>query len=454
MTKTAMDMNKILNAALLTALTLSLTLLLGSCKSDSDTPDAPSEITLDRTEVTIPCGGTAQVIVTAGSGDYSVVLPQVTTATAVTHGDTIILHGKADGQVSGVVRDNLSGMTAQLKVSVTSTQQLLRLSQYDAGLPIGSYLTLSVLSGSGDYTAEVADEAIASAKVGPSGIRIVGLKEGNTTVSVKDNATGAVGRCEITVSMRAFKLDLPELPLTFPYGETRIIGILSGNGTYSVKSADPAIAGVEYQSGQFVISGIKPGKTTVTLTDDISGESREVEVVITLKPLLLDFQAEMVEVLQGYDTTLRIISGNGAYELTADEALFTAELREDLIILTPKSNGDGKLIIKDTKSGETKELTVRVRDLIHSGRVTLTSVSIRVGETAKIEVLNASDWDYYMWSVRDGSFVSLYTRGGWGEPFSCTVKGVKPGKTIIQLSTSDWGSGAKVIEEIPVTVTE
>lgn len=454
MTKTAMDMNKILNAALLTALTLSLTLLLGSCKSDSDTPDAPSAITLDRTEVTVPCGGTAQVIVTAGSGDYSVVLPQVTTATAVTHGDTIILHGKADGQVSGVVRDNLSGMTALLKVSVTSAQQLLRLSQYDAGLPIGSYLTLSVLSGSGDYTAEVADEAIASAKVVPSGIRIVGLKEGNTTVSVKDNATGAVGKCEITVSMRAFKLDLPEPTLTFPYGETRIIGILSGNGTYSVKSADPAIAGVEYQSGQFVITGIKPGTTTVTLTDDISGESREVEVVITLKPLLLDFQAEMVEVLQGYDTTLRIISGNGAYELTADEALFTAELREDLIILTPKSNGDGKLIIKDTKSGETKELTVRVRDLIHSGRVTLTSVSIRVGETAKIEVLNASDWDYYMWSVRDGSFVSLYTRGGWGEPFSCTVKGVKPGKTIIQLSTSDWGSGAKVIEEIPVTVTE
>ena len=454
MTKTAMDMNKILNAALLTALTLSLTLLLGSCKSDSDTPDAPSEITLDRTEVTVPCGGTAQVIVTAGSGDYSVVLPQVTTATAVTHGDTIILHGKTDGMVSGVVRDNLSGMTAQLKVSVTSTQQLLRLSQYDAGLPIGSYLTLSVLSGSGDYTAEVADEAIASAKVGPSGIRIVGLKEGNTTVSVKDNATGAVGKCEITVSMRAFKLDLPEPTLTFPYGETRIIGILSGNGTYSVKSADPAIAGVEYQSGQFVITGIKPGTTTVTLTDDISGESREVEVVITLKPLLLDFQAEMVEVLQGYDATLRIISGNGAYELTADEALFTAELREDLIVLTPKSNGDGKLIIKDTKSGETKELTVRVRDLIHSGRVTLTSVSIRVGETAKIEVLNTSDWDYYMWSVRDGSFVSLYTRGGWGEPFSCTVKGVKPGKTIIQLSTSDWGSGAKVIEEIPVTVTE
>lgn len=454
MTKTAMDMNKILNAALLTALTLSLTLLLGSCNCGVDIPDAPPAITLDHTEVTVPCGGTAQVIVTAGSGDYSVVLPQVTTATAVTHGDTIILHGKADGQVSGVVRDNLSGMTAQLKVSVTSAQQLLRLSQYDAGLPIGSYVTLSVLSGSGDYTAEVADEAIASAKVIPAGIRIVGLKEGNTTVSVKDNATGAVGKCEITVSMRAFKLDLPELTLTFPYGETRIIGILSGNGTYSVKSADTTIAGVEYQSGQFVITGIKPGKTTVTLTDDISGESREVEVVITLKPLLLDFQAEMVEVLQGYDTTLRIISGNGAYELTADEALFTAELREDLIILTPKSNGDGKLIIKDTKSGETKELTVRVRDLIHSGRVTLTSVSIRVGETAKIEVLNASDWDYYMWSVSDGSFVSLYTRGGWGEPFSCTVKGLKPGKTLIQLSTSDWGSGAKVIEEIPVTVTE
>ena len=453
MTKTAMDMNKILNAALLTALTLSLT-LLGSCNCGVDIPDAPPAITLDRTEVTVPCGGTAQVIVTEGSGDYSVVLPQVSTATAVTHGDTIILHGKADGQVSGVVRDNQSRMTAQLKVSVTSAQQLLRLSQYDAGLPIGSYVTLSVLSGSGDYTVEVADEAIASAKVVPSGIRIVGLKEGNTMVSVKDNATGAVGKSELTVSMRAFKLDLPELPLTFPYGESRIIGILSGNGTYSVKSADPAIAGVEYQSGQFVITGIKPGKTTVTLTDDISGESREVEVVITLKPLLLDFQAEMVEVLQGYDTTLRIISGNGAYELTADEALFTAELREDLIILTPKSNGDGKLIIKDTKSGETKELTVRVRDLIHSGRVTLTSVAISVGETAKIEVLNASDWDYYTWSVKDGSLVSLSPRGGWGEPFSCTVKGVKSGKTIIQLSTSDWGSGAKVIEEIPVTVTE
>ncbi len=453
MTKTAMDMNKILNAALLTALTLSLTLLLGSCNCGVDIPDAPPAITLDRTEVTVPCGGTAQVIVTAGSGDYSVVLPLVTTATAVTHGDTIILHGKADGQVSGVVRDNRSGQTAQLKVSVTSAQQLLRLSQYDAGLPIGSYVTLSVLSGSGDYTAEVADEAIASAKVVPSGIRIVGLKEGNTTVSVKDNATGAVGKCEITVSMRAFKLDLPELPLTFPYGESRIIGILSGNGTYGAKSAEPAIASVEYKSGQFVITGIKAGTTTVTLTDDISGKSYEVQVVITLKPLLLDFQNGLVEVLQGYDTTLRIISGNGAYELTADESLFTAELRDDLIILTPKSNGDGKLIIKDTKSGETKELTVRVRDLIHSGRVNLSSVTVRVGETVKIEVLNANDWDYYEWSVKDGSLASLYTRGGWGEPFSCTVKGIKPGKTIIKLSTSSWGGG-RVIEEIPVTVTE
>lgn len=453
MTKTAMDMNKILNAALLTALTLSLTLLLGSCNCGVDIPDAPPAITLDHTEVTVPCGGTAQVIVTAGSGDYSVVLPQITTATAVTHGDTIILHGKADGQVSGVVRDNRSGQTAQLKVSVTSAQQLLRLSQYDAGLPIGSYVTLSVLSGSGDYTAEVADEAIASAKVIPAGIRIVGLKEGNTTITVKDNATGAVGKCELTVSMRAFKLDLPELSLTFPYGESRTIGILSGNGTYGAKSAEPAIASVEYKSGQFVITGIKAGTTTVTLTDDISGKSYEVQVVITLKPLLLDFQNGLVEVLQGYDTTLRIISGNGAYELTADESLFTAELRDDLIILTPKSNGDGKLIIKDIKSGETKELTVRVRDLIHSGRVNLSSVTVRVGETVKIEVLNANDWDYYEWSVKDGSLASLYTRGGWGEPFSCTVKGIKPGKTIIKLSTSSWGGG-RVIEEIPVTVTE
>lgn len=454
MTKTAMDMNKILNAALLTALTLSLTLLLGSCNCGVDIPDAPPAITLDHTEVTVPCGGTAQVIVTAGSGDYSVVLPQITTATAVTHGDTIILHGKADGQVSGVVRDNRSGQTAQLKVSVTSAQQLLRLSQYDAGLPIGSYVTLSVLSGSGDYTAEVADDAIASAKVVPSGIRIVGLKEGNTTVSVRDNATGAVGKCELTVSMRAFKLDLPELSLTFPYGESRTIGILSGNGTYSAKSADPATASVEYKSGQFVITGIDAGATTVTLTDDISGKSYEVQVVITLKPLTLDLKEEMVEVPMGYGSTLKILSGNGAYELTADESLFTAELRDDLIVLTSKSNGDGKLIVKDTKSGETKEFTVRVRDLIHSGRVTLSSVTIRVGETVKIEVLNTSNWDTYTWRVMDETLVTLSPEGGWYQPISCTVKGVKPGKSLIQLSSSTWGGSPRVIEEIPVTVTE
>lgn len=454
MTKTAMDMNKILNAALLTALTLSLTLLLGSCNCGVDIPDAPPAITLDHTEVTVPCGGTAQVIVTAGSGDYSVILPQVTTATAVTHGDTIILHGKADGQVSGVVRDNYSGMTAQLKVSVSSAQKLLRLSQYDAGLPIGSYVTLSVLSGSGDYTAEVADEAIASAKVVPSGIRIVGLKEGNTTVSVKDNATGAVGKCELTVSMRDFKLDLQELTLTFPYGESRTIGILSGNGTYSAKSAEPAIAGVEYKSGQFVITGIKAGTTTVTLTDDISGKNYEVQVVITLKPLILDFQAEMVELPMGYGSTIKILSGNGAYELTADEALFTAELRDDLIVLTSKSKGDGKLVIKDTMSGETKELPVRVRDLIHSGRVTLSSVTVRVGETVKIEVLNTSNWDTYTWRVMDDTLVTLSPQGGWYQPISCTVKGVKPGKSLIQLSSTTWGGSPRVIEEIPVTVTE
>ena len=177
-------------------------------------------------------------------------------------------------------------------------------------------------------------------------------------------------------------------------------------------------------------------------------------MVITLKPLTLDLKEEMVEVPMGYGSTLKILSGNGAYELTADESLFTAELRDDLIVLTSKSKGDGKLIVKDTKSGETKEFTVRVRDLIHSGRVTLSSVTVRVGETVKIEVLNTSNWDTYTWRVMDDTLVTLSPQGGWYQPISCTVKGVKPGKSLIQLSSSTWGGSPRVIEEIPVTVTE
>lgn len=432
-----------------------LLLSVSSCRGSKDRPNDPSPdpITLEAGEVTVPEDGLARLLITAGSGQYSVLLPDLSTATAVTRGDTIILHGKSAGKVAAKVQDNITRLTADLQITVTSEASVLHLTQHDASLPLGSVLTLSVKDGSGDYIVQLSDESIAEViSVSPL-IRIQGKTPGEVEVIVKDSKTGAQGVSQVTVSTRAFKLDLPELPLTFPYGESRTIGILSGNGSYDVVNSAPAVVTVEQTSGSFLFHGLKPGSAEVTITDPVSEMSYKIEVIVKLKPLTVQSQDALVEVLSGYDTTLKIISGNGSYELSSDAGeYFSASLEGDLITISPKAIGTGTLTVRDVQSGEAVELSIKVRDLINNGRVSMESITVKVGEKVNVLIKDAEAWGYYQWSTVDPSLVTLLPKGGWGDPHSCDVKGVKPGTTVIQLSQSVWGMGTQIIQEIPVTV--
>lgn len=446
-------MNRILH--IVTSLSaIALLLSASSCKGSKDRPNDPSPdpITLEAGEVTVPEDGLARLLVTAGSGQYSVLLPDLATATAVTRGDTIILHGKAAGKVAAKVQDNITRLTADLQITVTSETSVLHLTQHDAGLPLGSVLTLSVKDGSGDYEVKLSDEAIAEViSVSPL-IRIKGKTPGEVEVIIKDTKTGAQGVCQVSITMRPFKVSLPEQPLTFPYGEDRTIAILSGNDSYEATSSAPDVVSVDQEDGRFVLHGLKAGTAKVTLTDKVVGESYSIDVVVSLKPLVIDSQSDWVEVLQGYDTRLKILSGNGDYELiNASDEYFSATVEGETVILTPKSNGEGTLTVKDAQSGETVSLSIRVRNLIRTGKVTPLSIELKVGETVNIRVRDAGAWGYFQWKSVDPSLVRLLEKGGWGEPYSCDVTALKPGKTVIQVSLSTWG-GAQIIDEVTVTV--
>lgn len=102
----------------------------------------------------------------------------------------------AEGRTGVNISDVLTGEELRVDISVLAS---LSLSAVELTVNEGESASVDILSGSGDYSVSVEKGDIASAAIEGNKVIVTGLKEGSTSMSVKDNASGAEASVEVTV---------------------------------------------------------------------------------------------------------------------------------------------------------------------------------------------------------------------------------------------------------------
>ena len=154
-------------------------------------------LTSDAQELNLTVGESAVVSVSGGSGEIEVFSEDETVAVAVA-GDSgaVTVSALAEGRTGVNISDVLTGEELRVDISVLAS---LSLSAVELTVNEGESASVDILSGSGDYSVSVEKGDIASAAIEGNKVIVTGLKEGSTSMSVKDNASGAEASVEVTV---------------------------------------------------------------------------------------------------------------------------------------------------------------------------------------------------------------------------------------------------------------
>ncbi len=312
-------------------------------------------LAIDRSEVEVATGISATVNILSGSGDYSVESNNAGIATATLSGTVVTITGIALGNTTVTIRDSATDQTKTVTVKVTHPNLAIDKSEVEVATGISA--TVNILSGSGNYSVESNNAGIATVTLSGIAVTITGIALGNTTVTVKDNATNQTKTVAVKVTHPDLVIDKSEVEVAT--GISATVNILSGSGDYSVDSNNVGIATATLSGTVVTITGIALGNTTVTIKDNATDQTKTVTVKVTHPDLTID--KSKVEVETGISATVNILSGSGNYSVESNNAgIATATLSGTVVTITGIALGNTTVTVKDNVTNQTKTVTVKV----------------------------------------------------------------------------------------------
>ena len=145
----------------------------------------PYNLTVDKTEVEVNVGATAEVAIRSGNGGYSVPMYDNTKVQVAIVGSTVRITGKAAGETSVTIKDS-QNKTAEIIVTVKGTD--LELAQANVEVNVGATTEVAIVKGTAPYSVSVINSSVATAQIiGGNKVRITGVGAGTTKVTVGDD---------------------------------------------------------------------------------------------------------------------------------------------------------------------------------------------------------------------------------------------------------------------------
>ena len=162
----------------------------------------PYNLTVDKTEVEVNVGATAEVAIRTGNGGYSVPMYDNTKVQVAIVGSTVRITGKAAGETSITVKDS-QDKTVEIIVTVKGTD--LELAKTNVEVNVGATAEVAIVKGTAPYTVSVINSSVATAQIiGGNKVRITGVGAGTTKVTVGDDQAK---QASIMVTVKAASTD-------------------------------------------------------------------------------------------------------------------------------------------------------------------------------------------------------------------------------------------------------
>ncbi len=427
-------------------------------------PEEIKDVTVNKSEITIPKGMKDVVELIPGSGDYAVESSNEEVATAEIKGGTVVINSVKKGVADIKVIDNVTKKEVTIKVTVSVDDLVLLETETDIALREGELKELHITAGSGNYEVTSDDTGVATVARDGNTVKITGV-EGDTyeaktaTVKVKDTES----EVEKVFNVKVFKkLSIGKKVHDIKQGETSNTPIVQGDkANFSVVIDDDKVASYKmvevYGLPEVEFTGIKPGTTFATITD---GSGVEKVVAITVKAIepvkifdLMDNEVSastVIEITGEEPKNFTLKGGSGQYDITyAPEGVVTADVQtfgdSGFLSITPVSGGAGGetvVTLTDKVSGDTAQIKVNVK-LPISFSYTKDGASIeptsydtehdpifdtKVGETIVITVTGGSGTGYKVMGASDSHFEFDPGKTLTGNTVSVKMKAVGQGK--------------------------
>jgi len=282
-----------------------IALVFTACKKDDNGADeqAPKQLTLEKSAVTVKLTESAIVRITSGNGDYKVESADKSIATAAIEQNNVKITAVAEGQTTLTVAD-VKGQKATIAVTIESNiapSERLSVENKELNLVNGEDKVNRILNAknkgarlsftitpAGSVTVTVEDRIVNGTPEGEN-LRIKALTVGTAQVSVKDNADNQTTTFKVIVS--AAELTVAKTDAEVEAEATTEIRINTGNPDYTVTSSAATIATAEVKEGTRInhldtphkaifIKGLAAGTATITLKDS---QNKTIAIAVTVK---------------------------------------------------------------------------------------------------------------------------------------------------------------------------
>ena len=236
---------------------------------------------LSTNNITLVVGEQGIINISSGSGYYSVDSTNEGVATATESGGNVTVTAVGAGCAAITITDTKSGQTVVIEVTVNHLP--LALSESSLELSIGDEMMVGITSGNGNYSVSSSEPNVATAVVNGSSVVITAVGGGSAVITVTDTSSGKTA--DISVTVEYFPLILSSTSLELNVGDEEMVGITSGNGSFTLQSGDTNVVTAKLVGFSVKVTAVGRGNSTITVTDTKSSQWVTIDVTVKVDPV-------------------------------------------------------------------------------------------------------------------------------------------------------------------------
>ena len=443
--------------------------------------DIPPEVAEAIEPISVSVGDTAEVdLAGAFSGTalvYSAMSFAEEMATVSVDGTMLTVTGVAAGPATVTVTATNSADSASQEVMVTVIHVPLQvaepiepisvfvddIAQVDlAGAFLGTVLMYSAMSSS---------EELATVSVDGTMLTVTGVAAGPATVTVTATNSTETASQEVMVTVMDVPPEVAEPlePVSVRAGDRAMVDLSNAfSGTalvHSAMSSSEEMATVSVDGTMLTVTGVAAGTATVTVTATNSADSASQEVMVTVIHVPLQV-AEPIEPISVFVDDIAQVDLTGAFSgtvlvyaaMSSSEELATVSVDGAMLTVTGVAHGPATVTVTATNSAESasQEVMVTVMDVPPEVAEPLEPVSVRVGDTAMVDLSSAFSGTALVHSAMSSS-EEMATVSVDGTML--TVTGVAAGPATVTVTATNSADSASqdlavTVEDVPPAVAE
>ncbi|WP_172919983.1 hypothetical protein [Capnocytophaga canis] len=306
-------------------------------------------IEVETDKVQMKKGEEKNIAISQGEGPYEVTSSNDVVRATVK--DTNVKISALKGGKSIItVLDTKTNRTFAVEVVVNES---LQLEKTDIELHPNAEHTILAISGVGPFMASSENTEIATATSNGKGIKISAKKTGRTQITVTDVKTQE--KSVINVLVFTF-VNLSQNKVVLKEKATTSVNITSEGNKFDISSDNQNVT-VMMEGKTIKITGVKAGKSTITVTDAVSKKSTNLEVEVTALENI-EVSKEAISLNIGEVTNVVITSGEGPFQLSVNNDFITATLENQNIRIEAKKGGKSEITISNPQTGKSVKISV------------------------------------------------------------------------------------------------